>query len=582
MQVKIQKRGETMLSKTMLLLAGALWMPAMLLAQEEPQVWLGELDVQVAKLRLEVRLTTDDEGATKAQLISLDQNNAEIPVDSFVLEAGSVTMKMPSVQASFKGTMNEDSTECSGTFTQLGKEYPLTFRKVDRVPDRTHVKTWAGILKAGAREFEFQLRVFEDDDGQKSAVLDSFTESIEGLSTNFQQEGNSFQFEVPLSAGKYEGTLNEDQTKVIGKWIQGGGEYDLEFDSVEVSETRKLTMKRPQTPKAPFPYEVVELAIENETADLMLSGTLTIPEGDGPFSLAVLVSGSGPQDRDETIMGHKPFAVLADHLTRAGVAVFRFDDRGVGESTGDFAAATSEDFASDVIAIVNQLRERDDIRGDRVGVIGHSEGGLIAPMVAVKDPKLHFIVLMAGPGVSGREILLKQSREISQVSGASKEALDLNEKILMMVLDKISLDTKSENVIDEAIEEFKASLSEDDRESFALPESVKSQFKQFESPWFRFFNAYDPAPTVAQVRCSVLSVIGEKDLQVDCEVNSKAIRAALEQGGNADFRIEKLPELNHLFQKCETGSPGEYSKIEETLNRAFLELVTEWVLEKSR
>ena len=563
------------------IIATLLWTQTAFGQVSEAEVWLGELDVQVAKLRLEVRLEFGEDGSPTAKLFSLDQNNAEIAVDSFEVDGDMVAMKMESVLASFQGKMSEDHTECVGTFTQAGREFPLTFKKVDKVPVRTHIVNWVGTLKAGAQEFEFQLRVFEDDDGKRSAVLDSFSENIEGLATNFTQDGSEMEFEVPVSAGKFVGKLNEDKSKIEGKWIQSGGEYDLSFERVDVADTRKLTMNRPQTPKEPFPYHVTEISIKNEAAPgVVLAGTLTAPQGDGPFATVVLVSGSGPQDRDETLVGHKPFAVLADHLTRAGIAVFRFDDRGVGQSKGNFATATSEDFASDVGAIVERLREHRNVRQDRIGIIGHSEGGLIAPMVAVKDSKLAFIVLMAGPGVSGKEILLKQSREISADSGVPQEALDQNEKILSMVLDRITPDNEEKDVFSTVLEEYKQTLSEEERSQLDIPEDAKAQFAQFETPWFRFFNVYDPAPTLEKVACAVLSVIGEKDLQVDCDVNQAAIRAALTKGGNADFQISNLADLNHLFQRCETGNPSEYQKIEETLNPEFLNLVTRWILER--
>lgn len=550
-------------------------------AQEErTESWLGELDVTVAKLRLEIRLTFDEEGTPSATLISLDQNNAEIKVDTLEIDGANVSMEMNSVGAKFVGELNDEHTECAGTFTQAGQEFPLTFKKVDKVPNRVHVATWAGTLTAGNQEFEFQLRVF-DEDGQQTALLDSFSESIMGLTTEFAQEDRDFKFEVPSTAGKYVGKLNDAGTRVDGKWMQAGQEFDLSFSAVDLAETRKPVPRRPQTPKEPFPYDVTELTIENPAADLSLAGTLTTPRGDGPFTTVILVSGSGPQDRDETILQHKPFAVLADHLTRAGIAVFRYDERGVGESTGTYEGSTSEDFASDVEAVFLALRKNDKVQKDRIGIIGHSEGGLIAPMVAVKHPQLSFIVLMAGPGVIGKQILLTQSRVIAADSGAPEEVLELNEKMLRMVLDDVRPGQENQGVVQSAIENFNQALAEDQREKYSLPETAIDQFSQFDTPWFKFFNVYDPAPTLEKVRCKVLSVIGEKDLQVDCEMNQKAIEAALKRGGNEDYKIVRLADLNHLFQKCETGNPSEYSRIEETLNPAFLKVVTEWILRQA-
>ncbi len=549
-------------------------------AQENhPEIWLGELDVKVAKLRLEVRLSFDEDGNSSAKLISLDQNNAEINVDEFEIDGQKVDMAINQVNAKFSGQVSEDRSEWNGTFTQAGKEFPLIFKRVEQVPEREHVATWIGTLEAGGQEFEFQLRVFEEGD-LKSAVLDSFSESMMGLATEFRQQNEEFQFEVPISEGKFVGELNEDKNKVDGKWIQRGSEFDLSFESIPVAETKSAVVRRPQTPNVPFPYDTVELSIEIKEAGLVLAGTLSTPRSEGPFPTVILVSGSGPQDRDETILGHKPFLVLADHLTRSGFAVFRYDERGVGESTGVYQGATTEDFASDAEAIYQSLLDNPLVDKENFGIIGHSEGGLVAPMIAARNSDVAFVVLMAGPGVTGKKILLTQSREIAAVAGASAEALDLNEGILTMILDRISPENEEGNLVERAIEEFRKTLDEEQLKQFGTPDLAPAQFEQFETPWFKFFNVYDPAPALEKVKCGVLSIIGEKDLQVDCEINQAAIEAALKTGGNENFSIINLPELNHLFQKCETGSPGEYSRIEETLNPKFLETVTDWLLEQ--
>lgn len=549
-------------------------------AQEtQPEIWLGELDVKAAKLRLEVRLSIDADNVPSATLISLDQNNSEINVDEVKIDGQQIELSLNDVRAKFVGVIDKETNTWSGTFTQGGQEFPLTFKKVDEVPNRIHVATWQGVLRAAGQEFEFQLRVFEEGD-KTLALLDSFSESRMGLATEFLQDDDEFRFEVPISGGKFVGTLNEDNTQVDGKWFQRGGEYELKFDSVPVGETRIAKLSRPQTPNPPFPYDSTELKVENSDANLVLVGTLTTPPQDGPFPTVILVSGSGPQDRDETIVGHKPFLVLADHLTRAGFAVFRYDERGVGESTGTFEGATTEDFAADVEKIFEFLCDNPLVDTNNIGIIGHSEGGLVAPMIAARNRKVSFIVMMAGPGVTGERILLTQSREISEVEGVPRAALDLNEQILGMVLEQVSIDPDDVLSMEKVIEEFKKTLSDEDREDFEIPESALEQFAQFQTPWFRFFIHYDPVPALKKVECDVLSIIGEKDLQVNCEMNQLAIESAFKESGNASYKIERLPGLNHLFQKSKTGSPSEYSRIEETLNPKFLEVLTSWLLER--
>lgn len=546
----------------------------------ESEQWLGVLDVGVAKLRLQIDITFAEDGTPLAKLTSLDQNNAEIKVDSLTIDGNQVEMTMPQVKAKYSGVLNDEFSRCEGTFTQHGKEYPLTFTLGLKAKESTHIATWAGTLVAGEQSFDFQLRVFEDEDKNQSAKLDSFSESAMGLPTEFSQTDQDFTFKVPVSGARYQGQLSEDKTKVTGKWKQRGNSLDLEFVSVPLAETRKAEVVRPQTPKGPFPYDSEELTVLNASAKLSLSGTLTTPKGDGPFATVILVSGSGPQDRDETILGHKPFAVIADHLTRAGLAVFRYDERGVGKSTGTYDGATTEDFANDVESIIAHLRKHDKVRKSQIGIIGHSEGGLVAPMVASKDRKLGFIVLMAGPGVPGKQILLTQSRAIAAASGVPEAALDINEKVLKAVLDQLTPDSPAKNIADSIKEQIQKNLDPATQEKMENDESTKAQFTQLETPWFRFFNVYDPLPALKKTRCPVLSVIGEKDLQVDCEMNQVAIEGALKAGKNPDYTISRLPNLNHLFQECDTGSPTEYRKIQQTISPDFLNLVTEWILER--
>lgn len=554
------------------------------LAQDSNR-WRGELDVKVAKLRLEIQITFDEDGAPKATLFSLDQGNAEIPVEKLSINGDQIEMEMNSVGASYSGELNADHTECTGTFTQNGQEFPLVFKKVeaeqgDPAMAPKHIETWTGKMNAAGREFEFQLRVFEDSEGKKSAKLDSLSESVRDLRTEFDQSGDQFEFTVPLSGAKYQGALAEDGKSVEGKWIQGGGEFALNFTSVELAKTNKVSKKRPQTPVPPFPYDAMELEVENNEAKLTLAGTLTMPKGDGPFATMILISGSGPQDRDETILEHKPFAVLADHLTKAGIAVFRYDERGVGKSTGTYSGATSEDFAGDVEAIIMALKKQDKVDKKKIGLIGHSEGGLIAPMIAARNQDVAFIVMMAGPGVPGKQIILTQSRAIAKASGVPDEALDLNQKFLKQMLGGIANDATPEGLLNRVIENIKKELPEEAQDGFKLPDAAKAQMAMFETPWFRFFSEYDPVPALKKTKCPVLSVIGEKDLQVDCEMNQEAIEAALKAGNNKDYTISRLADLNHLFQKCETGSPTEYASIEETLNPVFLDLITNWLLKR--
>jgi hypothetical protein len=300
----------------------------------------------------------------------------------------------------------------------------------------------------------------------------------------------------------------------------------------------------------------------------------------------LLITGSGPQDRNETVSGHRPFLVLADYLTRRGIAVLRVDDRGVGESTGDFSQATSEDFASDVLSGIEYFKARKEINPKQIGLIGHSEGGLIAPMVAVESQDVAFIILMAGTGLTGEEILYLQGALISRAMGVSEEDIgknhQFNEKIFSLIIEE-----KDEKNIEEKLRQMFmtdwAELSEEEKKAIGDPEVfLNVQLQSLLSPWFKFFLTYDPKPTLNKVKCPVLAINGEKDLQVPPKENLFAIEQALAAGGNKNFTVKELPGLNHLFQTAQTGLPVEYAKIEETISPVALKIISDWILEQTR
>ena len=336
-------------------------------------------------------------------------------------------------------------------------------------------------------------------------------------------------------------------------------------------------------PKKPYPYREVEVSYPNKSAGISLAGTLTLPPGPGPFPAVVLITGSGAQDRDESLMGHKPFLVLADYLTRRGVAVLRSDDRGVGGSTGDHTKATSADFATDAEAAVAFLKAQKGINPAKIGLMGHSEGGLIAPIVAAKDPKgVAFLVLLAGPGVPGDEILALQSVLMMKAAGMDAKTVDESSAVAKKMYAAIRTE-KDEAAAQKALEAIAkaslATLSPDDLKKLGPDPmaAVQAQFKTLQSPWFRYFLTYDPRPTLAKVKCPVLAINGEKDLQVAPGQNLLEIAKALKTAGNRDVTTRELPGLNHLFQSSKTGSIAEYATIEETFNPEALKLIGDWI-----
>ena len=335
------------------------------------------------------------------------------------------------------------------------------------------------------------------------------------------------------------------------------------------------TTSRPQDPKPPFPYRQEEVAYESKEPGIRLAGTLTFPSSGGPYSAALLITGSGAQNRNEEIMGHKPFLVLADSLTRRGIAVLRVDDRGVGGSSAGPPTATSLSFAQDVLAGVEYLKSRPEINPRRIGLIGHSEGGIIAPMVAAQSPDVAFIVLMAGMGVKGEEVLTEQGKLVLRANGASEELIQENTKAQKMLFNAIK--STSDNEVAET--QMRESLSSANP---TIRDAALAQLKSVLSPWMRYFVTYDPQPALEKAKCPVLAINGEKDLQVPPGQNLPAIEKALRAGGNKDFKVIELPGLNHLLQTCKTGSIAEYSQIDETISPVALDLIGSWILEHSK
>ena len=442
---------------------------------------------------------------------------------------------------------------------------------------------WQGKLKVPGTELRVVFKISKNPDGTLTATLDSPDQGVTGIPVaEVIFEDNTLRLEVKSAGAVFEGKVSDDFLVIEGEWKQSGGVFPLTVKRVD----KAIEILRPQVPKKPYPYTEEEVAYENKEAGITLAGTLTLPPGKGPSPAVLLISGSGPQDRNETIYNHHPFLVLADYLTRQGIAVLRVDDRGVGESTGDFSQATSVDFASDVLAGIEYLKTRKEINPEQIGLIGHSEGGLIAPMVAVKSPDVAFIILMAGTGLTGEEILYLQGALISRAMGVSEEDIaknrQFNEKIFSLIKEEKDKKTIEEKLRQMFMEDW-AELNEEEKSRIGDPEVfLEAQLKSLLSPWLKFFLTYDPKPTLNKVKCPVLAINGEKDLQVPPKENLSAIEEALKVGGNQNYTIKELPGLNHLFQTAQTGLPAEYAKIEETISPVALKIISDWILEQTK
>jgi fermentation-respiration switch protein FrsA (DUF1100 family) len=425
---------------------------------------------------------------------------------------------------------------------------------------------WLGTLNVGPVALRLVLHITSAGNGQLSATLDSIDQNAKGIPvSSISLKESTLSLAVATINGSYQGRLSADAQTIDGTWTQGG---TLPLVFKRVKDAAELVPKRPQNPVPPYPYRQEDVRYPNASANVTLSGTLTLPPGPGPFPAVLLISGSGPQDRDEALMGHRPFLVLADHLTRQGIAVLRVDDRGVGKSTGNFSAATTVDFASDAEAGVAFLMKRAEVNKQKIGLVGHSEGGIIAPIVGARNPAVAFMVLLAGSGVPGDEIVIAQSSLIAEASGLTRDLVEQNARNLRDILDLVKREP------DQAVAQTKI------REALTgklPPAQVDAQIKTLTTPWFRYFLSYDPAPTLRRVTRPVLAMNGEKDLQVPAKQNLDAIRAALTAAGNTRFEVVEMPGLNHLFQTAKSGMPAEYGAIEETFAPVALERISRWI-----
>lgn len=436
---------------------------------------------------------------------------------------------------------------------------------------------WNGAFKIQGMQLRIIFHITKTDNGY-SSTMDSPDQGAKGIpvtTTNF--ENSTLKLAVAAIGFEYQGVLGKDNI-VVGNFKQGGQSFPLNL-SKEIIEKEKVL--RPQEPIKPYSYYSEDLFFENKKAGIKLAGTLTLPKKEGIFPVVVLISGSGPQNRDEQLMGHKPFLVLSDYLTNNGIAVLRFDDRGTADSKGDFSKANSYDLSTDVEAAVQYLKTRKEINKKKIGLMGHSEGGIIAPMVASRSKDIAFIVLLAGTGIPGDQLLLLQQELIAKASGVTDAEIQKNKKINKGAFAIISKSTDTEKLKIDLTEYIKQTLKDTSNspkpKGMSEEDFVKSQISQMTSPWMVYFFKYNPATALEKVKCPVLALNGEKDLQVPPQINLDAINKALTKAGNKKVTTKVLPNLNHLFQECKTGAPSEYGAIEQTFSPIALEEISKWL-----
>ena len=433
--------------------------------------------------------------------------------------------------------------------------------------------SWSGTLNIMGNKLPVVFHISKTD-SIYTTKMDSPAQNALGLPTSKTSFAENRLEIVATGLGLfYQGTLHGDS--IVGTFTQGGMPFPL-----VLKQSDEPVLNRPQEPKPPFPYKTEEVKFTNKKDKTELAGTLSIPDSAGTFPAVVLIAGSGPHDRDETVFGHKPFLVIADHLTRNGFVVLRYDKRGVGSSDGRFETATTENFAGDATAALDYLKTRKEVNRSKTGLIGHSEGGVIAPMVASENRDVRFIVLLAGMGEKGIETIMEQNRLSLETLNMEPENRERSLKAMREIFeslpewqgteaDRVTLRDRLSQLWEQYPILVKMKLKKDP--------FVRDQFNAISTPWYRQFLALNPAEYLQKVKCPVLAINGEKDTQVLADKNLNAIKSALDKGGNHQYEIKTYPGLNHLFQECETGRADEYGRIEETVSPEVLSDITAWI-----
>jgi pimeloyl-ACP methyl ester carboxylesterase len=538
--------------------------------------WKGTLSAGGNELHLIFHIAADKDGKLSATIDSVDQGENGIPVSAISLNGSKLSMTIDAVHGTYEGTVSAAGDTIGGTWSQ---GTPLTLNLTRAAAsnsvasaaanDMPVAGNWAGSLNTGAFNLRIIIKIANGSAGL-TAQLQSPDQSQQWIAADsVTRNGGSLTMEFKVLKGSYEGKLSADGSAMDGTFTQLGTPLPLSLKLVK--DQSELERKRPQNPVKPYPYHEEDVTFPSLATGVTLAGTLTVPQGNGPFPAVVLISGSGQNDRDEALLEHKPFLVLSDYLTRKGLVVLRYDKRGVGKSTGKYATATTADFADDAEAALRYLKTRSEADPHRIGLIGHSEGGAIAPIVAARNKAVDFIVLMAGPGVPGDRLLVEQHRLIAIAMGLPPDEVDkqvAREKAFIELVER-----EKDNAVVER--EVHAKMGSE------VPEAqIGAMVKELTSVWFRYFFTYDPATSLRKVQCPVLALNGSLDLQVPPKQNLPAIRRALEEGGNKHYEVDELPELNHLFQTAKSGTPSEYAEIEETISPVVLDKIAIWVLKQ--
>ena len=562
------------------------------LAQEVAQpieIWHGVIKTPNQWLRTTLYLTPKPDGTLTGYSISNDQKSAKIPLTSISRVDGKWTIEFKSVNAKFAGVEAAGGKSVAGVFTQNDTEFKLHLDRVEALPPMPAKTVYRGELNAFIRKLPMQLRVIDGEklDGKQMVLVDSLSEGFGSFVGTLESDADQLVVKVPGLAATWKGKAKLEDEKWSGNWSQGLVPLPLEWKrETNVIELEVIKKKRPQTPLPPFPYESTDVTFESGYgSDVKLAGTLAVPKSDKKLAAVVLITGSGPQDRDETIVEHKPFLIIADHLARQGIAVLRYDDRGVGKSSGDFETAVTGDFITDAESAWSYLSKQPQIDPTKIGFLGHSEGSSVAIGVAAKNPKVAFLVLMAGAGWDGRKIVVEQTLEMARrqktpdlTMNALRSMMEQHSDLALRNINKVEY----EQQVDLLVENFLDVADVPPDAKATSKAALSARLKQLNSAWYRDFLQRDPSKLLPLMKQPLLAVWGSEDVQVPAIGNRDSMQTALSSTANPLTKLEILPGLNHLLQPCKSGLVDEYEAIETTIAPIALSKFAEFILQATR
>lgn len=541
--------------------------------------WHGALQTAAGTFALELTVKQDDHGTLLASLESVDQAPGQaIAVSRVQLDKDSLKLEIAALAATYEGRFDVAQSRWLGTWQQ-GLSLPLTWTR-GPLPPLPRIDgidgTWRATLARDGKDLRLILRISTSERGTR-ARLDSPDMGVAGLDVaELSREGDRVHLRVPVANVTFDAELGDQAMRMGGAW-QREGQPPVRVTFSRAPAPAPVAGQRPQAPRPPFPYAVEPVRVANASAHIALAGTLTLPQGRGPFAAAVLITGSGPQDRDETLYGHKPFAVLADHLTRNGIAVLRLDDRGVGESGGDFGSASIADFASDARAAVDFLAARPEIDARGIGLIGHSEGGIVGPLAATHNPAVAYLVLLAAPGTGMAELLLSQRRMAGAMQGQDAASLTAYESALARLYEAAG---KAKNRAAARADITALLTPAQMRQLHITAAQTPAMIEEFSSDWLRDALHYDAASTLGALSVPILALNGSLDQQVGADVNLGAIRQAT--ANNPKVTTLKLDGLNHMFQSARNGAIAEYAEITQTFAPTAMDTISAWISARFR